>query len=618
MTKYIFPPGQMSVVMVTYNTGPVLFRAIEAVLAQADLHELIVVNNGNPVEVREKLFRMAKDYPNFYILSGQGNIGFARGCNIGITRATGDYVMFLNPDSILPARTFAPIIRALEDDPKRRLAGCKIIDPSGKEQRGSRRNILKPWTAFVEIFRLGRFFPKHTLNIHHTEAPREVSEVPAISGACMVMHRERYEEMGGLDPSYFLHVEDMDLCLRVHQGGGKVIFIPEIAIVHYRSTSKVSSIFVEWCKARGFIYYFRKHFKGHYFPGVLLFAYLGVLLRFIVKVAQYIVFERLNFVKYLKNKYLRQQGLRRAFLLEQYRDRSRQINYDISSNEPVLLIGATSQLGIAVLRKLLAQNTRVIALYRDNVVDFSHPQLTWIYGDIESGIDISSIQPLTVISATGLWLLPKNLDSFREAGVKRIIAFSSTSVISKSDSFNPKEKALTKKLYNAERELIELGNHSKIAVTIFRPTMVYGLGLDRNIMMIRHLIEIFRFFPILPPASGLRQPVHAEDLADVVLSTIDNKKTIGNIYNLAGGETLSYRAMIERIFEALGIKTRVIELRFLPSIVKYVGLCTGGSINPEMVHRMNKDLVFSFEEAKEDFNYMPRAFLTRGRKDLGE
>src|SRR5581483_4387437 len=99
-----------------------------------------------------------------------------------------------------------------------------------------------------------------------------------------------------------------------------------------------------------------------------------------------------------------------------------------------------------------------------------------------------------------------------------------------------------------------------IAVTILRPTLIYGVGLDKNITVLTGFIRRFGFFPVYPPAFGRRQPVHADDLAIAVLNVMDNEKTFGRAYNVSGGEVITYRSMLERIFTALGRKARIIPL----------------------------------------------------------
>jgi GT2 family glycosyltransferase len=281
----------VSVIMVSFNTGPVLFRSIEAALLQENLHELIIVDNGNSREVRARLKIWTENDARVMLVTGHGNVGFAVGCNLGAAKATGYYLLLLNPDCVAPTGAFSTVISAMEARPEAWLAGCRILNPDGSEQAGSRRNLLTPSVAFVENFRLYHLLPQRSgktyyfkrMNVHAEEKTEEPAFVPAISGAFMMIARERYYRLGGLDEEYFFHVEDLDFCYQVHEKGGKILFVPEVAPVHYRSTSQVSDIFVEYYKARGFTRYFHKRFKGKYFKGFLELMTAAIYARFLFR-----------------------------------------------------------------------------------------------------------------------------------------------------------------------------------------------------------------------------------------------------------------------------------------------------------------------------------------------
>lgn len=254
----------ISVVMVTYHTGPALWQAIHSVLAQEGATELIVVNNGNPPDVVIKLRHMAEENPAITIISGQGNAGFARGCNLGAEMAKGDYILLLNPDCILPPSGAMELIRALASH-NGMLAGGYLQYPDGTEQRGSRRTFLDPSNALVESLWLHTLFPQRfgqrKFNSHDDAVPDHITEIDVISGACMMLSLSDYKMLGGMDEGYFLHVEDMDFCKRVQNAGGKTLFVPHVKITHFRSTSNAPSSVVEWHKTKGFIRYFYIHAK---------------------------------------------------------------------------------------------------------------------------------------------------------------------------------------------------------------------------------------------------------------------------------------------------------------------------------------------------------------------
>ena len=279
--------GRVSAVMVTYHTGPALLRAVEAVLGQEALGELVLVDNGNPRPVVADLKRLEAERDEVKLLSGHGNIGYAAGCNLGAAAAGGDQLLFVNPDCLLPFDAVAQFLEAAGRFPRPAVFGCCLTNTDGTEQRGSRRATLTPLTATIEALRLDRLAPGHPrfqrLNLHDQPSPAEATEVAVISGACMFLARADFQALGGFDEGYFLHVDDIDFCFRMRLAGGQVVFLPQVRPVHYRSTSRAHPVLVEWHKARGFMRYFRKNFTASHGRLVIGLVDLAVGLRFIVK-----------------------------------------------------------------------------------------------------------------------------------------------------------------------------------------------------------------------------------------------------------------------------------------------------------------------------------------------
>ncbi len=252
-----------SVITVSYHTGPVLFDMMASVLAQDNLAELIVVNNGNPANIVEKLQSMAAANPQLKIISGHGNVGFAKGNNLGAKIASGDYLFLLNPDSVLEAGDINKLMAQSQKLPRPHLIGPRILDANGNEQSGSRRNELTPWNALVETFFLYKFFPRLTRwKLHQAPLPADITEVPAISGAAMFLPRDDFFMVGGLDEGYFLHVEDVDFCFNLRKAGAKIFFMPQLAVKHIGATSDAPKPVVERHKSISLIRYFDKNFSS--------------------------------------------------------------------------------------------------------------------------------------------------------------------------------------------------------------------------------------------------------------------------------------------------------------------------------------------------------------------
>jgi nucleoside-diphosphate-sugar epimerase len=159
----------------------------------------------------------------------------------------------------------------------------------------------------------------------------------------------------------------------------------------------------------------------------------------------------------------------------------------------------------------------------------------------------------------------------------------------------------------SENALGSIATNRSLRLVILRPTMIYGCGLDTNISRLASWIHRFGFIPVNGKASGLRQPVHADDLAAVALTALQETKTLPGSLVLAGSSTLSYAEMVGRIFAALGKPVRLLRLpQWL--FILLVKLRPGSSINSEMVRRQGDDLVFDDRQARELLAYRPRPF----------
>jgi N-acetylglucosaminyl-diphospho-decaprenol L-rhamnosyltransferase len=251
--------GGIGVAMVSYRTGGVLLAAIDAALADPAVEKVVVVDNGNPIELRAALAERAQAEPRLSVIAGQGNIGFAAGCNLAARHLDQDYLLILNPDCVLPPEGGAKLREALKGHERPALLGAVMVDRDGRVQRATRRHLPTPANLLVEATRLYRLRPGWERLEIDEPLPEEILPVPVVSGATMFLTRANFWALGGFDAGYFLHVEDIDLCERFGAAGGDVLLLPSVRILHERSSSAASRRFVEWQKARSFRRYFRKH-----------------------------------------------------------------------------------------------------------------------------------------------------------------------------------------------------------------------------------------------------------------------------------------------------------------------------------------------------------------------
>jgi nucleoside-diphosphate-sugar epimerase len=278
----------------------------------------------------------------------------------------------------------------------------------------------------------------------------------------------------------------------------------------------------------------------------------------------------------------------------------------------VLVTGASSQIGHFLLPRLLGAGYAVTALSR--VPRPARAGLCWLQGDLRRPLDCSpgAAAPKALIHLALLSLLPERLPELVRWGVRRVVAFSSTSRFTKIASPDPAERALAASLGEAEDRLAARCAALGVDWTLFRPTLIYGAGMDQNVCFIAGFARRYRFFPLVGKGEGLRQPVHADDLADACLAVLDRPAGYGNAYQLSGGEVLSYRSMVERVFLALGQRPRLLPVpeALLRTALSGVRLLPGlHHLTPAMADRMSEDLCFDSGPARRDFGYAPRGFV---------
>jgi nucleoside-diphosphate-sugar epimerase len=277
----------------------------------------------------------------------------------------------------------------------------------------------------------------------------------------------------------------------------------------------------------------------------------------------------------------------------------------------VFFTGATSTIGSLLVPILKEQGDTVRALGRSPMENVQG--LAWSPLDLaEHAAQLPQYEAATLIHTASLWLLPGWLEKFHARGVRRVIAFSSTSRFSKQVSTSPYELELVNQLASAEDHLIAQCERLGMAWTIFRPTLIYGgAGSDRNVADIARLIRKLGFFPLFGKGSGRRQPVHARDLAVACVLSLSAPATYNKAYNLSGGETLAYIDMVRRIFETLGRQPRFVRIP-MPVFRLAVKLARlhprFDHLTPDMALRMQTDLVFDHSDATRDFGYRPGRF----------
>jgi nucleoside-diphosphate-sugar epimerase len=276
----------------------------------------------------------------------------------------------------------------------------------------------------------------------------------------------------------------------------------------------------------------------------------------------------------------------------------------------VLVTGASGLVGRRLLPLLVERGFSVLAVSRHAPAGPGAGPASWIVLDLERPAALPARLDL-LVHAAPIWLLPPWLPQAADAGVRRVVAVSSTSRFTKLASGSPREREAAERIAAAEEALRETCRARGVRWTVLRPTLVYGGGRDRNVSDIARFVRRFGFFPVAGRGRGLRQPVHAEDLARAVLAVLDRPSTFDRGYDTPGGEALSYLEMVSRVAVGVGRRPRVLRVprALLRGALSLASRLPGfGHLAPDVADRMDEDLVFDVTAARRDFGYDPRPF----------
>ncbi len=276
-----------------------------------------------------------------------------------------------------------------------------------------------------------------------------------------------------------------------------------------------------------------------------------------------------------------------------------------------LVLGATGAVGQFLLPLLIARRERVIGISRDSsCVD--QAGIEWLHGDLFGAMpplpQVDTLYSLGPLDAFADWFartLAAQTRAPAHAAPRRVIALSSMSAASKQDSIEAAERELAARLASAEQRLFACARERNIACTIFRPTLIYGSGRDASLAPLARFARRWRVLPIPRGASGLRQPVHAADLAAACLAARDVSATFGNTYALGGGECLRFDAMFARIARA----SHALRVPIPLALVRAGARLARGRVGVGALARMTADLVADNAPAARDFGYAPRGFV---------
>lgn len=255
---------KLSVIIVNYNVKHFLDQCLHSVRQASkglDMEVFVVDNNsvdGSVAMVQER-------FPEVKVIANKDNVGFSKANNQAIRISNGEYVLLLNPDTIVEHDTFRKVVNFMDAHPDAGGLGVKMVDGNGTFLPESKRGLPTPEVSFYKIFGLSTLFPKSKrfskYHLGHLGID-DTNEVEILAGAFMLMRKETLDKTGLLDETFFMYGEDIDLSYRIIKAGYKNYYFPEARIIHYKGEStKKGSVNYVFVFYNAMIIFAKKHFS---------------------------------------------------------------------------------------------------------------------------------------------------------------------------------------------------------------------------------------------------------------------------------------------------------------------------------------------------------------------
>jgi len=286
----------LSIIIVSYNAKEFLKGCIESIYKTTkNIQFEIIVSDNNSTDGTVDMLKKLKT-ENFQLIENKNNLGFSKANNVGVKKASGRYLLFLNPDTVVHENTLEGMVEFMDEYHEAGAATCKLVMPNGQIDDASHRGSPTPWNALAHFSGLSKLFGKTKLfggyNLDYLNL-NEMHEIEALAGAFMLVRRKAGEEVGWWDEDYFFYGEDLDFCYMLKEYGWKIYYVPQYSVLHYKGVSggikKVSKDITtadEETKTRSQRERFRamrllykKHYEDKYPWFLTRLVYLGISLK---------------------------------------------------------------------------------------------------------------------------------------------------------------------------------------------------------------------------------------------------------------------------------------------------------------------------------------------------
>jgi GT2 family glycosyltransferase len=276
---------KVSIVIVNWRTPLLLKRCLEAISNDdsAKDFEIFVVDNASG---DQSLAILSTEFPSVKVIANQDNLGFSKACNQAIPLTSGEYILLLNPDTLVVDSAISQLAAFLDNNSQCGAVGPKVLNDDGTLQLACRRSFPTPIAALFRLTYLSKLFPGHPIFAKYNMTyanPEEIYQVDALSGSCMMVRRKAIAQIGLLDEDIFMFGEDIDWCWRIKQSGWQIVYCPQAVIYHsHGAASRLRPAGATINLHKGMAVFYRKHLAKNYWPVFNQLVYLVIWLRALV------------------------------------------------------------------------------------------------------------------------------------------------------------------------------------------------------------------------------------------------------------------------------------------------------------------------------------------------
>lgn len=262
---------KLSIIILSYNVEQLLLDCLKSIPSHSDWEIVVVDNKSSDNSVGS----VKKRFPQVKIISNDRNLGFAAGNNIGINSSSSEFVLLLNPDTLVYPDSIETVLKYVEENPQVGAATCRVELKDGTLDYSSHRGFPNPWNSLLHFAGLKSLSSYTSPNVSNS-----IHQIDSLTGAFAFVRRMAGKQVGWLDEDYFWNGEDIDFCYKLKEAGWQIVFIPQVKITHFKGASAKASrdSRIMWAKNSTSVMklFYQKHLAKKY-PWVLnQLVYLGV------------------------------------------------------------------------------------------------------------------------------------------------------------------------------------------------------------------------------------------------------------------------------------------------------------------------------------------------------